>query len=199
MERSEIILPPPGRITVWNIDEWTGKMVPLFSQDNQIQYSWAYIVAKCVGHGDPTYKIGGMYMEYKNVTLPGDSVAVPAYTRGDGLSYYNGLANPQDFLRIPLSSLPSITIQSGYEPYFTAPEGNVMSFFAQTAGTAGVLGRPFSDANNSKVFGVALVATPNWADRTKDVIFARTYFQVAQQQLKLAGSQIGVTWTIPLL
>jgi hypothetical protein len=177
-----------GEVTVWLLDEKTGHKRTLFTQLNQIQYSWAYIVAKAVGQGDPTYRIGGMYIEYKNVASPGDTVSVPSYTRGAGLSYYTSLASTYDYLRVPLSALPTITIQSGYESYFTAPEGNVMTFFAQTSGTTGELGRAFSDGSNSKAFGVALVATPDWSDSTQDVIFARTYFDTGDQQLKVAES-----------
>jgi hypothetical protein len=190
---------PSGSITAHLIDEQTNQKTDLFTQPNQIQVFWAYSVAKAWGQGDPSYKPGAIYFEYKNVVSSGDLVAVPTYVRTDGLSYYNTLASPYDFLRIPLSSLPLISIQSGYEASFTDPEGNVLSFFAQTAEATGILGRTFSDSVNSKVFGVALVATPTWSDRTKDILIARTYFSTGQQQLKLSGSQIGVTWKIPLL
>ena len=190
---------PQGYITVWSIDEKTGEKTELFTAPNQIQYFWAYVVAKTAGHGDPTYKLSSMYFEFKNVTLPTDIVTVPTFTRGDDISYYTALASPVDFLRVPMSSLPSITIQSGFEPYFTPPKGNVMNFFAQTSGTTGYNGVTFSAANNSKVYGVALVATPTFSDQTQDILFARSYFSTAQQQLKVTGSQIGVTWSIPLL
>lgn len=187
-----------GEITVWEIDT-KGNKTKLFTQENQIQYTWAYIIAKTTGQGDMTYQLSAMYMEYKNVISPSDTITVPSYTRGDGLSYYTSLSSPYDYLRVPLSALPSISIQSGYESYFTAPAGNVMSFFAQSSGTVGQLGRTFTNGANSKVFGVALASTPTWSDPTKDFIFARTYFSTGDQQLKQPSSQIGITWKIPLL
>ena len=188
-----------GKVTVWSINETTQQRIKLFTQSNLIMYKWAWIVAKTAGHGDSNFKLSSMYFEFKNVTSPSDSVAVPSYSRQDDISYYTTLANPFDYLRVPLSALPSITIESGYETYFTGDEGNTMNFFAQTSGTVGELSRTFSSGSNSKVFGVALLATPSWSDSSQDLIFARTYFDVPDQQLKLSGSQIGVTWSIPLL
>jgi hypothetical protein len=75
-------------------------------------------------------------------------------------------------------------------------KGNQLTFFVQTSGTTGVLGRAFSHSVNSKVFAAALVATPVFSDRTKDVIFARTIFSPENQVTKEASSQIGITWDI---
>jgi hypothetical protein len=162
-------------------------------------YTWAFPVIKALFHGDADYRLSAMYFEYENVATPVTTVTVPTFNRGEGLSYYTGLGANKDYLRVTLSGLPSITTESGYESYFTSGQGNIANCFAQTSGTAGMLGRPFSDANNSKVYGVGLLATPSWADETQDILFARAYFSVPNQQLKLSGSQIGVTWSIPLL
>ena len=190
---------PKGRIQVWCVDELTNQKFELFAQDNLVMYTWAFPLLKTLYQGDVTYKIGGMYFEYENVASPGDTVTTPTYSRGEGLSYYTSLSSPKDYIRVALSSLPAISVQSGYEAYFGAGQGNVGTAFAQTAGTAGSLGRAFSDSDNSKVYGVALVATPDWSDPTKDIIFARSYFSGGNQQLKVAGSQIGVTWSTPFL
>ena len=142
-----------------------------------------------------------MYIEFENVASPGtDAVGIPTFTRDEGLTYYNGLSGNQDFLRVELIGLPSISIESGYESYFTAGQtGNLLTFFAQSSGTAGVLGNAtFGAANYSKVFGAALVAAPVFSDRTKDVVFSRTYFDPASNQvLKQASSQIGLSWEVP--
>lgn len=167
----------------------------LFTKRNLLLYTWGYVAAKCVGQGDATFKVAAAYLEYENVTNPSDAVSVPSYGRADGLSYYDGLGANRDFLRVALAGTPSIDVSPGYESYFTTG-GNRVTFDLQSSGTAGVLGRPFSDANNSKACGVALVATPSPADRTQDVILARGYFDVADQPLKLAGSQIGVRWKV---
>ena len=76
------------------------------------------------------------------------------------------------------------------------PKNNVVNFFAQTAGTSGVHGKPFSDTNNSKVFGMALVAAVDELDPTKDIIISRFYLPTTQQQLKAPNTQIGVEWRL---
>ncbi len=193
------LVPANSTIEVWQIDELTNKRKSLFKQSNTILYTWAFPLLKCMYQGDVTYKIGGVYFEFENVASPGDTITVPTYNRGGLLSYYTTLASPKDYLRVPLSGLPSISIETGYEAYFSAGQGNVGTIFAQTTGDEGELGEPFDNANNSKVYGVALVATPDWDDPTADIIFARSYFATGEQQLKMTGSQIGITWRTPFL
>lgn len=199
-ERPGVFLHPSvasGRYEVGYVRESDLAWTPLFEKDNLLLYSWGFAVAKTLGVGDVTYKVSSAYLEYANVASPSDAVSVPSYTRADGLSYYNGLAAGRDFLRVALTGTPTIDASPGYESYFiSGVSGNRVTFVLQSAGTAGVLGRPFSDANNSKACGIALVATPAPADRSQDVIVARGYFAVPDQPLKLAGSQIGVRWRI---
>lgn len=189
-----------GAVSLYRINEATGARHLLFQQSNLLLYTWAHVACRCIGLGQPEYKIGAMYIEYKNVAAPGDLVAVPTFDRSAGLSYYNGLPAGQDFIRAGLLSAPQLSIAPGFEAYFTnGVSGNRLTFSAKTSGTTGVLGRAFSDTAKSKVFGVALVATPSVNDRSQDVIFARTYFDGSgahPQQLKLAGSQLGVDWVV---
>ena len=79
------------------------------------------------------------------------------------------------------------------------PDGNLLTIFAESAGTAGVHGKAFSNAADSRVFGGALVAFPDEADPTQDRIFSRFYFDDADSQLdKLVGSNIGLRWPLTL-
>ena len=80
-----------------------------------------------------------------------------------------------------------------------ANEGNLLTFYTQSQGAVGYHGRTFSHSVNSKVFGAALVATPTADDPTQDIIVARTYLLAASQVLKIASSQIGLTWRLSLL
>jgi len=126
-------------------------------------------------------------------------VTKPTFGRDEGRDYYQdlSLSASRDFLRVPLLVQPTIGIETGFEDYFTAGvDGNKLTFFTQTQGTAGFHGKTFSDSVNSKVFGVALVATPVFADPTLDVVFARSYFDTDDQVEKLASSQVGITWDI---
>jgi hypothetical protein len=186
-----------GEYTIFDIDEETGLWTPRFSKQNLVLYSWGFIACQCIGLGSQAYKVGAAYVEYLNVPLPGQAVPVPTYDRSSGLAYFNSLPPNQDYLRVPLAAVPTIDIAPGSEPYFIAGvNGNRVTFVAQTAGTFGVNGVTFSDAVRSKVFGISLVATPNYADHTADIILSRGYFNVSDQQLKQTGSQVGIRWAI---
>ena len=169
----------------------------LFRKSNQVQYTWGHIAAMTIGRGLRNYRVSAMYMEFANVADPVDAVAVPSsFGREEDMDYYADLAlSPDhDYLRVPLAQDPMVSIEAGYEAYFPEGTGNKLTFFALSQGTQGVHGKTFSDSVNSKLVGLALVATPVWADRTQDIVFARTYFDVADQALKEASHQIGSTW-----
>lgn len=172
-----------------------GLWVPGASFHNQIQWTWGDIACKLFGEGREEYKISAMYIEFENTASPGDLVSAPAFDRADGIEYYSALSSSptRDFLRLRLISNPKASIISGYEG--SSVVANQLTFFAQTTGSIGVHGKTFSAAANSTVFGLALVAAPKWEDRTRDLIFAREYYPQAQQVLKQASSQIGVSWT----
>lgn len=173
----------------------SGLWIPGASFHNQIQWTWGEIACKLFGEGREEYKISAMYIEFENTAAPGNAVSAPAFDRADGIEYYSALsASPaRDFLRLKLISNPKATLVSGYEG--SSVVTNQLTFFAQTTGSTGVHGKPFSVGANSTVFGLALVAAPRWEDRTRDLIFAREYYPVGQQVLKQASSQIGVSWT----
>jgi hypothetical protein len=140
-----------------------------------------------------------MYIEYENVASPGDAVTIPAFGRDADLDYYNDLSgsSTKDFIRASFRGQPELGIASGAEAYFEeGVSGNKLTVFSQTAGTEGVHGKTFSDSVNSKVYGAALAAFPVFDDRTRDVLFARTYFDTADQTLKEASTQVGVSWEI---
>jgi hypothetical protein len=195
-----------GHITVWHVDEATGLRTPVGAQANQIQYSWGYIAAKQIGYRPnperPNYHISAVYLEFENQMDPEVQISAAPFSRDLGISYYNALVNnpTRDFLRIPLILEPAGGVSTGYEANLpTDQQLNKLTFFVQSVGTAGVHGKMFSHSapnGTSKVFAAALVAAPNFNDRTKDVIFARTVFLPQNQVTKEASSQIGLTWEI---
>ena len=193
--------PQRGHITAWNVEQETGKRELLFEKPNLTMVYWGMIAAKCIGQGLTAYRLGAIYFEFENVASPGDAVSVPTYDEYDGVEYYTGLSSSpsQDFIRARLVGTPSLDIATGYEAYFSEGDGNSVSVYSQTLGTTGVHGKTFSNAVNSKVFGVALAATPVIADPTRDLIYARMYFEVADQVLKTASKQIGITWNVPFV
>lgn len=172
---------------------------PVTFKSNQIQYDWGFVAAKLIGQGNYKYRLSAMYIEFENVASPGNIVTVPSFDRDAGVEYYDDLqsSGTKDFLRVPFVSLPAIGIESGFEAFFTPDvDGNKLTFHAQSQGVVGVHGKTFSSGVNSKVYGAALVATPEFADRTQDIVFARSYFETGEQTVKEASSQIGVTWEV---
>jgi hypothetical protein len=183
-----------GRVRVYNIAD--GRKVPLTPWiSNLVLFDWAGITGRLLTQGDTNYKIGGMYLEYENVADPADPVAVPTFDRSGGLSYYAGLAGSptKDYLRVPLTS--AILDSSNLTNF---PDGNRMTFFAQSQGVTGVNGKAFSDSVNSKVYGAGLVTLVDEADSSRDIVFSRFYLPVASQQVKLPTSQVGLEWEIEL-
>lgn len=191
-----------GRVGLWRVNA-AGLRELLHSQPNQIQYSWGHIAARQLGFrpqaGRPSFHISAMYIEFENVGNPSNAITVSSFNRELDTGYYNALINSstQDFLRVPLRLEPSLSISAGYESYFTdGQDGNQLTFFAQTSGLTGVHGKSFSHTVNSKIYAAALVATPNFNDRTQDVVFARTTFSALNQVTKEASSQVGITWDV---
>lgn len=187
-----------GLTRLWQRDEQSGLLTPVGSHANQIQFGWGLIAAQTIGRGNRKFRLAAMYIEYENMGDPSDPVTVPTYTRSEDRAYYDELFdNPaRDYLRVPILQDPTIGVVPGFENVFPDDVGNRLTFYAQTAGVAGVTGKPFSAAANSKVCGAALVATPEPGDYTQDVIFSRTYYDVGDQTVKLPSSQIGVTWVL---
>lgn len=173
--------------------------MPDFLLSNRdLQLEWGAIATMCCGLGDRNFRISHMYIEFENVADPDDVVTAPDVARDDGQQYFQNLdvsAN-RDFLRVPLLLNPTVGPKAGYEAYFRTGLGNMLTFYAQTQGTIGVHGKPFSHTVNSKVFGVALVATPVPGDASQDLVFARGYLETAQQVVKLPSSSVGMTFSV---
>lgn len=162
---------------------------------NAILYEWGAILGNLLTRKGINYGIGGMYIEFENTETPETPIDDPAFDRGaaSGVDYYDSLVDSptRDYLRVPLiaSSLVSTDLAK-------FPKGNAPRFFAQTSGVVGVHGKPFSDANNSIVFGAALVAFVDEYDSTRDLVLSRFYTDPDKQIAKLANNQIGLEWEI---
>lgn len=160
----------------------------LVNQHNDLTTDFGTILQRLLRAADDgyNYHIGGMYVEFDN---SGGAVTPPAIDPENSLDYYANLAAPQDYLRVPLIAASETTVGSGY----ALPNSGLIS--AVTTGSQGIHGLPFSAASNSRIFGAALVVFRDPEDASKDLVYARAYLEVADQQLqKLANSQIGLTW-----
>lgn len=158
-------------------------------EPNTVLFDWGTIAAKTLGLGDSAYKLAAMYVEFEN--NGGAAVTTPTVSRDQGVSYYNGLSShpTRDYLRV---SLLATTLDS--TDLVSFPLGNQLTLYAQTAGSVGVHGKTFSDGVQSRVYGFAVVATPEFADAAQDLVYARLYLSSGSQQIKLPSSQVGATY-----
>ncbi len=189
---------PLGVSGLWLLEP-NGELTPVIRQPNQIQYDWGFIVAQLVGFGKLEFRPSTIFLEYENLANPATSVTPPSVDRDEGIGYYDdlSLSSTKDYIRVPLKSTPALGVATGYETYFTAPgTGNKLSYMGITTGSVGVHGRPFANANNSKIYGAALVATPDENDHSKDLILARTYYSTGDQIVKDAVRQFVPTWEL---
>lgn len=190
-----------GHVSIWRVDDATGAKTLLGAQPNQIQYTWGFLAAKQLGYRPQAdrlnYHISAMYIEFENQDDPETPVAAGSFGRDLGKNYYNALSGDRDFLRVPMLIEPTSGIVSGYESLLPQEQQiNKLTFFVQTAGMIGENGLTFSSAQGSKVYAAALIAAPVFSDKSKDVIFARTVFDTANQVTKETSAQIGITWEI---
>jgi hypothetical protein len=162
----------PADCTTWwrifSINERTGIIKMMVSQPNIIPYQGADIMAQLLA-GEATWKIGAMFFEFENTA---GAPTVPSPQRSESIDYYIddlSLEPTKDYMRIPLIVPPAVTSSSAVYA------GNQVTFFAITSGLTGVHGRTFDASVNSKVYGVALAATPEPTEYTQDKLFSRSY------------------------
>jgi len=181
-----------GQVRAYQVEgeQWTPRTE---LKSNLVVYDWASIVSKLLTIGDPRYRISGIYLEFENTASPGDSVSPAVFDRTRGITYYDELVSnaKRDYLRVPLTA--SMVQSSG-----SGLTNNELFFFARSSGLTGVHGKAFSYAANSVVFGASLVAFIDATDSTQDLIFSSFYFDPADQQQKLASSQVGLEWQLIL-
>lgn len=159
---------------------------------NQTQTGYSAAAVNLFGAGDPTYKVGAIYIEFKNLADPEDSVDAPeGFAKTVGREYYQALSAPYDYVRVPILFAPHADI----DPDVSSNFNNRLTWTAETTATLGAHGQEFSSGEYSKIFGLALVVTPDWDDYTKDIVIARTYYDdVDDQFLRPAVGGVRVGW-----
>ncbi len=171
-----------------------GELVQHVTKDNTLMVSYGQAACQLFGWGNRNYRISAIYLEYENTV---SAVTPPSYAATDSILYYANLAPPKDYLRVPITGSPVVGIASGYEAYFTpGVSGNMLSIGADSVGSTGVNGLAFSNAENSRVYGVALVATPVGGDPSQDILITRGYFDAADQMVKPPTGQVHAGWRV---
>jgi len=178
-----------GEVELFSIGPWDRRS--LLKVPNLYLYQGADMAARVVS-GDRDYRIAAMYLEFENQVVPAP-ITPPTYDRTGGIDYYTSLAAPRDYLRIPLAIAPTFDTTD-----VALYAHNKVTYFAVSAGTAGVNGLAFDVASNSAVFGGALAAMPDIEIPANDLIWARSYW-AATPEYKQANRQIGIQWTLRFL
>lgn len=145
---------------------------------NALQQDSGLIRAKLLS-GDVSYKLSAVYVEFENVASPGDPVTPPvSVPDSEGIDYYQGLSGSvsRDFMRVPISFPPLIDTD---DELYELP--NRWTVVVDVPAGTGYHGKPFNSGSNSTVFGLALVATPDWDDELEDLVYSRQYYEVVDQ------------------
>lgn len=177
-----------GTMEICAFDPCTRKASSRYFDHNKTMNGAALAIAQLfAGYSNhiPTH----IYFEFENLGSQEADPVLPAFGKADGVEYYTGLefSTSKDFLRVPVIA---------GTPYQNEDGDYVISFYAVTPGNnKGFWGKPFSESDNSAVFGGALVATPNPAIQANDIVIARSYPENAKV-MKPTGEQISVTWNI---
>ena len=131
------------------------------------------------------------YIEFANLGEPVDPV--PTIARDEGLSYYNSLTAPYDYLRLPIALT---AVESSDETLY--PDGNISVFHLHTSGSVGYKNAlSFTEGAGSYVYGGAILAAPVPGDSTKDLLLARFVLPPESQIPKVFGKEITLVHRIP--
>lgn len=124
--------------------------------------------------GNSKYTPKYLYLEFANSET---EVSIPEYTE-EGREYYDSmLPEGAGYLRIPITITPTVDTVNGKVLYTVL-----------VTSTESENGVRFSSADNSRIYGVALVSAPDPKDPTQDVVFSREYFE-GSKQLTMADNQ----------
>jgi hypothetical protein len=174
--------PTVGNVELTGLDEG-GKVLWAVRHPNTLVYDGVDLLAQMLAW-EPV-RINAAYLEFVASGGSPGGVVDPA----EGREYYqaidDGVGPGSDYLRVPIVTPPH-TESSDVEKFV----GNRVVFSAFSAGDSGVNGTAF--AEGASIFGLALVYAPDMADRTKDVVFARSYG--FDPRVKAGTHQIMLRW-----
>jgi hypothetical protein len=158
---------------------------------NQTQTGYGQAAAYLFGTGDPKYKIGAFYIEFENGSEEESSVVPPeGFSADEGIEYYTELGSPRDYIRVPIVIPPVIDT----DPNFASSFYNRITLYAETTATEGENGLAFTAGAASKIFGLAIVATPDWDDPSQDLIIGRRYYGEDDQFMRPTQGGVRVSW-----
>ncbi len=174
-----------GKIKVWKLFKNSKELHE--EKDNLIVYTAADAMAKVLS-GDSSYKISGMYLDFKNLVSSGDPVPTITPTLSTKAIDVRSISSPSDIMRFSLISSPSFSTSDS-----SKYNNNQVTFFGATSGSVGYNGRSFSSSSNSAAYGASLVVMPDFNTASEDILFARV---ALSKLLVVTGMRIGIEWQI---
>ena len=170
-----------GFVKIWQVDPQTGTSSLLVDKQNMILKGGAKLIARALG-GDNSAKIWGMYIGYNN-----DATFLKPEIDVDYSNRFTNYTAPFGYLREPLTFSPNFLSSAGY-----VDNTVLFSTMITSANKAG--GVDFTE--DSKIYEVALVATQDSSDATKDTVFSRTNFNPVQYN---SSYNFTITWGVRIL
>lgn len=143
-----------------------------------------------------------------NKNYPGINAMYMAYFNGEGdpdwpsidktmtTEYFKNLTGSYGYIKVPI-------ILAGMSSTGTLFGNNIMTVHGISMDniSQSTDGAEFSATNQSKVFAVALVSSPDLETTTDDTIFSMANIQIDGNNSyidKLANAQIGIAWTVTI-
>jgi hypothetical protein len=170
-----------GFVKIWQVDPCSGDSLLLVDKQNMILKGGATLISRSLG-GDPAAKIWGMYIGYNN-----NATFIKPDIDIDYSHRFTNYEAPYGYLREPLTFSPNFLSSSGYV-------NNTVLFSTMITSANKAGGAEFTE--DSKIYEVALVATQDVNDPTKDTVFSRTNFNPVQYN---SSYNFTITWGVRIL
>lgn len=162
---------------------------------NQIQFGYKEAVARSLADPNNTYAARMLYVEFANVADPEDTISPPVgFSQEEGVEYYASLSAEvdRDYLRIPVLSA-RVFLNDEYDGI----EANAVTLMGEALpDSEGIHGLTFSLANNSLVYGLAIIVAPILGDPSSDIVIARKYYDSGDQRICPSNGSMTIKYTL---
>jgi len=187
-----------GSVSVRYRNKKDGTSTEIHHKNNLITYGGADILAALLS-GDERKKVSHMYFKYKNTT---GTPVVDSISRSSSVGDFLSLdgSDGTDWLKVPIMASPLLdnTSEESYSRY----KHNRVTFVGTTSAVAPVglskdtTPNAFGHSVSSKIYSLALVASPSRQTNSDDILFARTNIAPI---VAVEDSYIDVFWTLTFL
>ena len=188
---SKLTINPKGQIEAFYVFDNNTKQTVLKCH-NAAMYSSCGIIASALCNKTHS-GINAMYMAYYNGTGDPDWPTIDKTMTTD---YFKTLTGAYGYIKVPIILAGTASTGTLFGNNIITVHGISMDNASQNPDSG-----EFSSANQSKVFAVALVSSPDLESTTDDAIFSMANIQVngANSYIdKLSNAQIGIDCTVKI-